>query len=521
MQELLTTEETYLQNLIVIDKVSQMGCEEFGITEDERMTIFSNVGVLLKCHTKFCHGLRDVVRAWDDRGTCVGVLFQEATWIKFYKYYVNDYGASQKLVQQLRRTNKRFTEFLKRYEYTDAMLGQNIESLLVVPVQRIPRYVLLLQDLAKHTPAGHSDSSGVQAALGLVRELADYINRSRRECENRAKLEEIDEALSERAGLPSLITATRRFLREGSDVLVGRDKRHVWLFNDMLLYAQPGRRRGTFRYRGFVALHGAAFERIGTSGFCVNDLVVTLPAGEDTEAWCSALTGALAESNDVLFGQLVTDKNDVSRDYLAIEDERRRAALTALVARFAEDEAAYRTALDTDVRTYFAPIAKAPSTPSRMLDRQTADAIAQPFLALVAAQAAFAEALAETPGADALPGIVAKHYAYFEEIARYAEGVPMRAAVLGQALAGPVFQLWVMDTEAKTKTSLLDIMDGPAKRLEHYREKLREILQASKGVVDDFDTFHANLNKLAKLCDVASKVRAAASATISGSKKKK
>lgn len=45
----------------------------------------------------------------------------------------------------------------KELDYTEKLSGLSVESFLILPVQRIPRYVLLLQDLLKYTNATHQD----------------------------------------------------------------------------------------------------------------------------------------------------------------------------------------------------------------------------------------------------------------------------------------------------------------------------------------------------------------------------
>jgi hypothetical protein len=50
-------------------------------------------------------------------------------------------------------------------ECADANRGrvgkQDINSLLIQPVQRIPRYLLLLRELAKHTEPDHKDFANI------------------------------------------------------------------------------------------------------------------------------------------------------------------------------------------------------------------------------------------------------------------------------------------------------------------------------------------------------------------------
>jgi hypothetical protein len=51
----------------------------------------------------------------------------------------------------------------------------------VVPVQRIPRYVLLLKELLKCTPESHSDFANCQKAHASLEKVAGLINEKKRE----------------------------------------------------------------------------------------------------------------------------------------------------------------------------------------------------------------------------------------------------------------------------------------------------------------------------------------------------
>lgn len=52
-----------------------------------------------------------------------------------------------------------------------------------MPIQRIPRYVLLLEDFLKHTPPNHLDFENVDAALKKVKDVAMLINEKKRQAE--------------------------------------------------------------------------------------------------------------------------------------------------------------------------------------------------------------------------------------------------------------------------------------------------------------------------------------------------
>lgn len=59
----------------------------------------------------------------------------------------------------------------------------SLDDLLIKPVQRIPRYVLFIKDLLKHTGPSHPDHAPLQKALGELTMLAERFNDRERERE--------------------------------------------------------------------------------------------------------------------------------------------------------------------------------------------------------------------------------------------------------------------------------------------------------------------------------------------------
>jgi len=51
-----------------------------------------------------------------------------------------------------------------------------LQSLLIQPIQRIPRYSLLVQDLLKHTESSHSDYSNISYTHKKLLDIANFIN---------------------------------------------------------------------------------------------------------------------------------------------------------------------------------------------------------------------------------------------------------------------------------------------------------------------------------------------------------
>lgn len=61
-----------------------------------------------------------------------------------------------------------------------------------MPVQRVPRYNLLLQDLVKHTDPSHPDYANLQAALQQMLQIATYINESMKKSDNAKRIASLE-----------------------------------------------------------------------------------------------------------------------------------------------------------------------------------------------------------------------------------------------------------------------------------------------------------------------------------------
>ena len=90
---------------------------------------------------------------------------------------------------------------------------------LIMPIQRIPRYVMLLSDLLKHTDPSHPDYKQLEQAVTKVEGVARYINEKKREDENMKRLLVINKSIEGTFEDP-LVQPHRKFVREGALELV-------------------------------------------------------------------------------------------------------------------------------------------------------------------------------------------------------------------------------------------------------------------------------------------------------------
>ncbi|KAJ1594253.1 hypothetical protein NDA11_004425 [Ustilago hordei] len=84
---------------------------------------------------------------------------------------------------------KKIKTFMKRCRTHPRHTQLNVESYLLLPVQRIPRYRLLLEDLVKSTDTTRlSDGDALATALEHVTQIASKVNESKRQSEQDRRL---------------------------------------------------------------------------------------------------------------------------------------------------------------------------------------------------------------------------------------------------------------------------------------------------------------------------------------------
>jgi hypothetical protein len=100
-----------------------------------------------------------------------------------YPEYVKNHWRAILEVNKNEAANKEFAAFLLRAkDASEAKL--DLLSCLIAPVQRIPRYRLLLSDLSRNTEPAHADRAPIDAVLQHVSDLAERMNGDMRKQEN-------------------------------------------------------------------------------------------------------------------------------------------------------------------------------------------------------------------------------------------------------------------------------------------------------------------------------------------------
>jgi hypothetical protein len=143
--------------------------------------------------------------------------------------------------QHYYENNPAFVEFIENGLKQKVIGGRDFFDFLIMPIQRVPRYVLLLSELLKYTPPDQPDHEDLKSALAMMKESAERINQAMRDVENKIKALDIQDRVTGK--LMNLQNPPRQFVKEGYMILSSREgkekKRYLFLFHDLLLETKP------------------------------------------------------------------------------------------------------------------------------------------------------------------------------------------------------------------------------------------------------------------------------------------
>lgn len=214
--EILDTEQRYVKSLQqCIENHMKTLRNNYTILNKATVdALFSNIQEVYLHNRRFLKMLEDKMEGWNDQ-CCLGDLF--CTFFvgytkDVYSTYINNFDSALDLYYKLMDENPDFNAFVMARKKT---LGLDLSSYLIMPVQRIPRYLLLLGTLLEATPEDHPDRKGLQVAATKARQLTDEINENKRITEERRKWTETEKQLDTIPASLAANNATRRLIKKG------------------------------------------------------------------------------------------------------------------------------------------------------------------------------------------------------------------------------------------------------------------------------------------------------------------
>jgi len=291
-KEIVSSEKAYVESLLnLVDHFVKPMRKRGPLKLDEVNLLFSNIEDILSFHQVLLSQLQDC----DQQD--IYMPFRNIGGItNLYTEYVNGYSRAIEVCHR-HENSSRFQKFLQSaVKASRSSLG--LMAYLIMPVQRIPRYALLLKEVIKNTSRRNVEvRTSLQKSLNKVEKVATEINERKRMVDNKLSIMAIQAKLGKSLNSSplkgvELLEDHRWFIHEGRLRELKLNSLHVKervvvVFSDLILWATFPQ----YKYKGHRSLVSARIKRVQYED----------PKNRDRMTFAFEITNGLKDTDPTVF----------------------------------------------------------------------------------------------------------------------------------------------------------------------------------------------------------------------------
>jgi len=467
-KEIMTSEQSYVEFLKIMNDlfVKPLKVNPMGLSKEDILAVFSNVDVLESCHEELLKIIESRVQNWGENSVIGDVFLTNTGFIKFYRYYVNNYEASLEALEKCKKKSEEFAIYVSNMEQTSQMRNLKLVSFLVTPVQRVMRYSMLLEEVLKKTPKGHPDQEPLRHAVAMTKSMAQYINEKKRNVENLAAFEDFLRGLK---GFSGEVTQNPRrvLLKQGEAALNTASAHvHLFLFTDLLFITKPAK-HDKFAFKSMLVVSKCTITADRTQAFTSfkiefqksESVTLIFENPGDAEAWFKALFSASQAQND--FEKLartsssmrfvLTEDSEFSQRANMARAKKQRGRLEMLI----EKEVQFSERINKTWKVFMEPLQNGKD--QQLLKNVKVSMLCTNLNLIRTLQPPFIDAmkarLAEWNRTNAFSDVIKANINYIRSFILYLTHFQGIMDTLAEANSNSAFQFWLVRLEADNKTT--------------------------------------------------------------------
>eukprot|EP01091_Cochliopodium_minus_P019035 TRINITY_DN7869_c0_g1_i1.p1 TRINITY_DN7869_c0_g1~~TRINITY_DN7869_c0_g1_i1.p1 ORF type:complete len:795 (-),score=251.90 TRINITY_DN7869_c0_g1_i1:677-2830(-) len=302
--EIFSSEREYLQGLnILINEYKSAMVKKPMISDEGCQTIFSNVDQIYAINKELLFTIEKRLSVWSTLSTIGDIFIELGPYLKMYSFYAANYENSNHYYTKLleKKSNVKFMESIRLKKEVKNL---DLPSYLILPIQRIPRYSLLLSQLMKVTSKSEEDYSLIEKAKELIENVATNLDLTVKGHNDAGVIQKV---FSDIVSFPGEIfkDPQRKLLKEG--VLVRMDKKitsSTWLIltTDCLLYAN--KTLYGWKFKGNLPLASLLIKEMPPTqkhpfSFAISsetkEYALSASSQEERDAWCNTIKDAMKQ----------------------------------------------------------------------------------------------------------------------------------------------------------------------------------------------------------------------------------
>uniref|UniRef100_A0A336M426 CSON008359 protein n=1 Tax=Culicoides sonorensis TaxID=179676 RepID=A0A336M426_CULSO len=239
IEEIRSSEKRYISQLEILKQFFINPLKEKQLVDIKTHTsLFGQIEMIYNLNKELLDELET------DLNNVSKAFLKLAPFFKLYSVYAFDYKNSLLVLQDETIKNPIFKQFLDETE-TRPEVQMKLNSLLITPIQRVPRYKLLLQQVLQYTSPSESDHKYLTESVKEIENTVQHINSVIEDQEHVQSLINLQNSLTNRS--PSIVKPCRKILKEGvlAKVLTsgGEQKYYCVLMSDIFMYCKVLKKR--------------------------------------------------------------------------------------------------------------------------------------------------------------------------------------------------------------------------------------------------------------------------------------
>ena len=243
VQEIVKTEHTYnmalqMVNTLCTKKFEKMREEgSITFTNEKIYTLFKELEGVEAASRQFVEKLHTTCILLTPGKTVADAFDGFTDLISTYFSYIYLYHEVSSLIKPERANNPTFDKVVS---YLETNANDTIEAFLITPIQRPPRYRLLVQELIKHTPETFPEYPKLKESLQEICDAIAKVDKRMDEFDEFVSMTEFQEKISD---FDVIGVKGRKMYFQGHATKFSRsytNNRYLVLFSDCLLVAESG-----------------------------------------------------------------------------------------------------------------------------------------------------------------------------------------------------------------------------------------------------------------------------------------
>ncbi|XP_030626757.1 pleckstrin homology domain-containing family G member 3 [Chanos chanos] len=323
VMEIIETERMYVRDLrsIVEDYLAQIiDMGDLPIRPEQVCALFGNIEDIYEFNSEL---LQSLDMCDNDPVAIAQCFVLKRDYFDIYTQYCTNYPNSVAALTECMR-NKTLAKFFRERQAT-LKRSLPLGSYLLKPVQRILKYHLLLQEIAKHFDPEEEGYEVVEEAIYTMTGVAWYINDMKRKHEHAVRLQEVQSLLINWKG-PDLTTYGELVLEGTFRVHRAKNERTLFLFDRMLLITK--RRGEHYVYKAHISCSTLMLIESAKDSLCFSVThykhpkqphTVQAKTVEERKLWAHHIKRLILENHQAIIPQkakeAILEKDSIYRKY--------------------------------------------------------------------------------------------------------------------------------------------------------------------------------------------------------------